>query len=281
MLTDNTDYMDEWRTVHLERLGLLEDPFKMSADPRYLYLGPEHLTVYRQIQGVIARRRGLSLIVGGIGMGKSSLARRVFDLHFSEDKIEIAYVDTASYKTSMEAARGISRAFASLDIPAQRSYAVQKETLKDAIVNAYEQGRNVVLLLDDAQRLSRDALEVIHELYNFDYDHKLVQVILFGQHELLSLFESYPAVNSRVFVRMTLPPLTMSSALQMINFRLRTAGRDEPLIDDDAFGSMFNASGGIPREIVRLCALATDVLIEKEEDFVTRQIMEEVLSKYE
>jgi general secretion pathway protein A len=281
MLANNADYTDEWRMVHLERLGLLEDPFKMSADPRYLNLGAEHLNIYRQIQGVIARRRGLALVLGGIGMGKSSLARRVFDLHFSEEKIEIAYVDTASYKTSMEAARGISRAFANLDIPAQRSYATQKDKLKDAIVNAYEQGRNVVLLLDDAQRLSRDSLELIHELYNFDYDHKLIQVILFGQHELLPLFESYQAVSSRVFTRMTLNPLTMPSALQMINFRLQTAGRKEPLIDDDAFGLLFNSSGGVPREIVRLCALATDLLIEREEDYVTSQIMEEVIQKYE
>ena len=46
----------DWRLVHLERLGLTEDPFKLSADPRYLYLGPEHLAVYRQAQGVITRR---------------------------------------------------------------------------------------------------------------------------------------------------------------------------------------------------------------------------------
>jgi general secretion pathway protein A len=280
MLTDTADYTDEWRMVHLERLELLEDPFKMSADPRYLYLGQEHLTVYRQIQGVIARRRGLALIIGGIGMGKSSLARRLFDLHFSEDKIDIAYVDTTSYKTAMEAARGISSAFVGLEIPSQRSYATQKEALKDAIVNAYQDGRNVVLLLDDAQRIGREALEVIHELYNFDYDHKLIQVILFGQDELISLFESYPAVNSRVFVRMTLPPLTMSSALQMINFRLRTAGREDPLIDDDAFNLLFNASGGVPREIVRLCALATDLLIEREQEFVTREMMDRIISKY-
>ncbi|HJS29575.1 MAG TPA: AAA family ATPase, partial [Anaerolineales bacterium] len=168
MVSNTTDYTEEWRTVRLERLGLLEDPFKMSADPRYLYLGTEHLTVYRQIQGVIARRRGLALVVGSIGMGKSSLARRVFDLHFSEPMIEIAYIDTASYKTAMEAARGISNAFVGLEIAPQRSYAVQKEKLKEGIVSGYEQGRNVILLLDDAQRLSRDALEVIHELYNFD-----------------------------------------------------------------------------------------------------------------
>ena len=62
---------DEWRLARLDRLGLKEDPFKLSADPRYLYLGSEHLAVYRQAQAVISRRRGLALITGEMGMGKS------------------------------------------------------------------------------------------------------------------------------------------------------------------------------------------------------------------
>ena len=66
---------EEWRVARMERLGLKEDPFKLSADPRYLYLGPEHLAVYRQAQGVVSRRRGLALFSGDMGMGKSSLGR--------------------------------------------------------------------------------------------------------------------------------------------------------------------------------------------------------------
>jgi len=54
----------EWRLARLDLFGLKEDPFKLSADPRYLYLGPEHLAVYRQAQSVISRRRGLALITG-------------------------------------------------------------------------------------------------------------------------------------------------------------------------------------------------------------------------
>ncbi len=280
MTDTNQDYSHEWRIVHLERLGLNEDPFKASADPRFLYLGPEHLSVFRQLQGVIARRRGLALVTGSMGMGKSTLARRLFDLHYEDDKTEIAYIDTASYRTPMEAARGISRTFVGLNVPPARSYSAQKEQLKEAIVKSYQAGINTVLLLDDAQRMTREALEVIHELYNFDYDDKLIQVILFGQNELNTLFESYSAVNARVFVRMSLPPLTLSSALQMINFRLRTAGRSTPLIDDNAFSMLFSASGGVPREIVRLCALVTDVLIQTGQEFVTQEIMQEVLVRY-
>ncbi|HPS41577.1 MAG TPA: hypothetical protein PK040_03155, partial [Anaerolineaceae bacterium] len=105
------DYLndDEWRLVRLDRLGLKEDPFKLSADPRYLYLGPEHLAVYRQAQGVISRRRGLALISGEMGMGKSSLARRLYDVYASEEKVNICYIHTAAFKSAMDAARQISQ----------------------------------------------------------------------------------------------------------------------------------------------------------------------------
>src|SRR5574340_1539726 len=137
---------EEWRLVRMDRLGLKEDPFKLSADPRYLYLGPEHLAVYRQAQGVISRRRGLALISGEMGMGKSSLARRLYDVYASENSVEIAYIHTAAFRSAMDAARQISLA---LNLPAQRSFQRQMETLEEKMASAYTSNRNVIILLDD------------------------------------------------------------------------------------------------------------------------------------
>jgi type II secretory pathway predicted ATPase ExeA len=134
----------------------------------------------------------------------------------------------------------------------------------------------VVLLLDDAQLMVRDALEVIHRLYNFDYDAKVIQILAFGQQELTDLFHSDKAVNARIFVRMVLPPLALPSALQMILFRLQVAGRSDPLIADDAFELLYEHSQGVPREIVRLCAMATDRLLQTDESIINVQIASEV-----
>ncbi len=270
-----TSYRDEeWRLVRLDRLGLKEDPFTLSADPRYLYLGPEHFAVYRQVQGVIARRRGLALVTGDMGMGKSSLARRLYDVYAPEENVPIYYIHTAAFKSAMDAARQISSA---MGLPAQRSLQRQMEALEMAMVEAYRSGRNVVLLLDDAQLMVRDALEVIHRLYNFDYDAKVIQILAFGQQEVIDLFQSDKAVNARIFVRMVLPPLALPSALQMILFRLQVAGRSEPLIADNAFELLYECSQGVPREIVRLCALATDRLLETDEHMINAQIASEVV----
>jgi len=270
-----TSYRDEeWRLVRLDRLGLKEDPFTLSADPRYLYLGPEHFAVYRQAQGVIARRRGLALVTGDMGMGKSSLARRLYDVYAPEENVSIYYIHTAAFKSAMDAARQISSA---MGLPAQRSLQRQMEALEMAMVEAYRSGRNVVLLLDDAQLMVRDSLEVIHRLYNFDYDAKVIQILAFGQQEVIDLFQSDKAVNARIFVRMVLPPLALPSALQMILFRLQVAGRSEPLIADNAFELLYECSQGVPREIVRLCALATDRLLKTDEHMINAQIASEVV----
>src|SRR5512135_2297314 len=201
---------EEWRLVRLDRLGLKEDPFKLSADPRFLFLGPEHLAVYRQAQAVISRRRGLALITGDMGMGKSSLARRLYDVYAAEQpNLKICYIHTAQFRSAMDAARQISNA---LEVPPQRSFQRQMEGLEEMMANAYTTGRNVIIILDDAQLMNNEALDVLHRLYNFDYDAKVVQILAFGQREMTALFETNRAVNARVFVRLVLPPLTLSSA---------------------------------------------------------------------
>jgi general secretion pathway protein A len=264
---------EEWRLVRLDRLGLKEDPFKLSADPRYLYLGPEHLAVYRQAQAVISRRRGLALITGEMGMGKSSLARRLYDVYHAENGIAMCYIHTAAFKSAMDGARKIST---ELGVPPQRSLQRQMEGLEQFMADAYTTRRNVVVILDDAQLMDPEALEVIHRLYNFDYDAKVVQILSFGQSEMTTLFETNRAVNARVFVRLALPPLTLASALQMVLFRLRVAGRNEPLINDNAFEELYEKSQGVPREIIRLCALATDYLLHSDESVISVEIAREV-----
>jgi general secretion pathway protein A len=173
----------------------------------------------------------------------------------------------------MDAARPIANA---MSIPARRSFQGQMDALVEATAEDYRAGLNVVLLLDDAQLMHRDALEVIHRLYNFEYDSKVVQVLAFGQQELTGLFDSVKAVRSRVFARMVLPPLTLHSALQMVLFRLQVAGRREPLINDDAFELLYDHSGGVPREIVRLCALAPDTLFQPESSLIDVDIINQV-----
>jgi general secretion pathway protein A len=269
-------YGPEWHSAKLARLDLVEDPFQLSANPRYLYLGDEHLVVYRNIQGVIARRRGLALVTGMPGTGKSSLARHIYNQLYGQKNVDIAYIDTGNFSSRMDAARTVSRAFNKIDVPSARSYSEQMENFKKEIVTVYGQGRNVVLLLDDAQLLTRQGMVMIQELYNFDFNEKAVTVVAFGQDEVVNNFRKYPAINSRIYIVQTLARISFATALQMVEFRLRVAGRSQPLFTDEAFSLVYELSDGIPREVVRICSLAVDRLIAEELDQVSLDVMREV-----
>ena len=274
-------YGPEWHSAKLARLDLVEDPFQLSANPRYLYLGDEHLVVYRNIQGVIARRRGLALVTGQPGTGKSSLARHIFNQLYGQNGVDIAYIDTGNFSSRMDAARTISRAFTKIDVASARSYAEQMENFKKEIVNVYGQGRNVILLLDDAQLLTRQGMVMIQELYNFDFDEKAVTVIAFGQNEVEDNFRNYPAINSRIYIVQTLTRISLATALQMVAFRLRVAGRSQPLFTDEAFSLVYELSDGIPRDVVRICSLAIDNLLATDQEQVNLDVIKQVQEQFE
>jgi general secretion pathway protein A len=274
-------YGPEWHSAKLARLDLVEDPFQLSANPRYLYLGDEHLVVYRNIQGVIARRRGLALVTGQPGTGKSSLARHIFNQLYGQNGVDIAYIDTGNFSSRMDAARTISRAFTKIDVASARSYAEQMENFKKEIVNVYGQGRNVILLLDDAQLLTRQGMVMIQELYNFDFDEKAVTVIAFGQDEVEDNFRNYPAINSRIYIVQTLTRISLATALQMVAFRLRVAGRSQPLFTDEAFSLVYELSDGIPRDVVRICSLAIDNLLATDQEQVNLDVIKQVQEQFE
>jgi general secretion pathway protein A len=274
-------YGPEWHSAKLARLDLVEDPFQLSANPRYLYLGDEHLVVYRNIQGVIARRRGLALVTGQPGTGKSSLARHIFNQLYGQNGVDIAYIDTGNFSSRMDAARTISRAFTKIDVASARSYAEQMENFKKEIVKVYGQGRNVILLLDDAQLLTRQGMVMIQELYNFDFDEKAVTVIAFGQDEVEDNFRNYPAINSRIYIVQTLTRISLATALQMVAFRLRVAGRSQPLFTDEAFSLVYELSDGIPRDVVRICSLAIDNLLATDQEQVNLDVIKQVQEQFE
>ena len=274
-------YGPEWHSAKLARLDLVEDPFQLSANPRYLYLGDEHLVVYRNIQGVIARRRGLALVTGQPGTGKSSLARHIFNQLYGQNGVDIAYIDTGNFSSRMDAARTISRAFTKIDVASARSYAEQMENFKKEIVHVYGQGRNVILLLDDAQLLTRQGMVMIQELYNFDFDEKAVTVIAFGQNEVEDNFRNYPAINSRIYIVQTLTRISLATALQMVAFRLRVAGRSQPLFTDEAFSLVYELSDGIPRDVVRVCSLAIDNLLATDQEQVNLDVIKQVQEQFE
>jgi type II secretory pathway predicted ATPase ExeA len=243
---------DPQRRIILRDLGFSEEPFSRSADPRFLYLSAQHGDVLDRIQEVVEERRGLAIVEGGFGVGKSSIARRLESIYraYPEDFV-VVFVHTAAYESEYAALLDVSYA---LSLDRRKGMTMQWREFESYLVDQKERGRNVVVILDDAQLMTPDALTLVHHLYNFDISQKLAQVILFGQPEIRRIFNARPEVLSRVDSWFRLNPLSLEDTLELIRFRCAVAGRKEPLLTQSAFLDVWKMTRGIPREIVALCS---------------------------
>ncbi len=247
------------RRLLLKELGFLEEPFTISADPRFLYLSTQHGEVLERTRDVVEDFRGLAVVEGGYGVGKSSLALRLESIYRARpDEYRVVFVHTASYESEFA---GLQDLCHSLGLPRRRGLTKQWREFENFLVDEHKQGRNVCIILDDAQLMDQDALRIVHHIYNFDRGgRKLAQLVLFGQPELTYIFAMNPEIRSRVDSWFRLNPLSLEDTLQLIRFRCTVAGRDEPLFTQSAFLEVFEATGGVPREIVSVCARVIEEL---------------------
>lgn len=262
----------------LSRLGLREHPFHPSADPRFLYLSPNHLNLLARLQDVIEWREGLAVVEGHMGTGKTSLARRLYELTVQDDRTRPVYIHTAAFKNPMEAARDISAAYG---IKGRRSYVDQLRDFEGLLVQMKADGKTAVVILDDAQFMEPDSLDTIQNMLNFDLSERLIQIILFGQQEIKNLFVQKPAVHDRVVHWQSLGPLPFTEMVGLISFRLTVAGRPEPMFTDGALARLYEFSQGIPRPLVIICGNALRLLVETKAQIADLEEVNEAIRIYE
>lgn len=261
----------------LSILGLKEHPFHPSADPRFLYLSRNHLNILGRLQDLIEWREGLAVVEGHMGTGKTSLARRLFELTEQDESTEPVYIHTAAFKTPMDAARDISAAFG---VRGRRSYIDQLRDLESYLVKLKRIDKTAVVLLDDAQFMEPDSLDTVQNMLNFDLSAKLIQIILFGQQEIKDLFVQKRAVHDRVVHWQSLGPLPFTEMVGLITFRLTVAGRAEPLFTDSAYARLYDFSSGVPRPLVIVCGTTLRLLAEKKLQVADTDIVEEAIDIY-
>jgi len=246
----------------MRELGLLdlnEHPFHVSADPRFLYLTEQHKAALARLENMIEWREGLSVIEGPIGAGKTTLARRLYELCMQNELLEPVYIHTASYPTPAAALRDIVNHFR---LDTSRAYLDKLRDFETYLISLRKQDRNPVLIIDDAQLMSANSLQPIQDFLNFDVTSKLIQIILFGQQEIHRNFSRNPALLDRVVFWHRLGPLTYAETVRMIQFRLTVAGRFKPLFSDRAIELLYEATKGVPRPLMIICNETLHTLAE-------------------
>jgi general secretion pathway protein A len=236
-------------------LGLAEAPFSLSPDPRFFFLSAQHKTALAKITYTAEQRQGLSVVYGDVGVGKTTIARRIHQIYNDHSGIEAAYLPMPIFPSEFQFLKAICSEFG---LPPKRSKYAQIEQLNAHLIDVWKQNKNAVLIIDEAQALVGQQFELIRQLLNFESNsEKLIQVILIGQNELRNKLRLKKPLRSRIATRSTIEPLDMPDTRDMINFRVMVAGRTEPLFTDDAIQSIYDYSHGMPRDI---CALGLNVL---------------------
>lgn len=239
--------------MYLEHFGLKRAPFKLTPDPDYLYLSPKHqlgLSLLRY--GLTEAGGGLTVITGHVGAGKTTLLRQLLR-ELDTNKFTIGLLNnTLNFDDHL--IRWVASAF-DLPFEGRESIAVFRDFQK-FVINQYAAGRQVILIIDEAQNLSEKSLEEIRLLTNINADQDvLLKIVMVGQPELLDILSSpqLSQIAQRVSVEYHLEPLTQDETAHYIHHRMKVAGSARDIFSGCAIESVFALSNGVPRLINTLC----------------------------
>jgi general secretion pathway protein A len=233
--------------------GLNEKPFNLTPDPRYFYMSESHREALAALIYGVREKSGLITVTGPVGVGKTMILASFLDEIREE-------ADTASFSGSISGdRRGFLLDLArSLEVPAQEdSLFGLSRSVKDFAVRKVEEGRSVVVLVDEAQDLGLEELEHFHHLSNLETpDTKLIQIVLAGTEKLDEKLRdrNLEALWQRIAIRCAIKPIEPEETMAYIFHRIRVAGGGSSgLLSDDALWRILNYSRGVPRLINRVC----------------------------
>jgi general secretion pathway protein A len=262
-------------------LKLDKEPFSTSPDPYFLYPSVSHKQGLQRLEIAVRLRRGLSLILGDVGAGKTTLARSFIQL-LNRDPVFISHmIFDPAYDSEFQFVANLAKLFgikASLKSALDYKEAIERFLFKKAV----DEQSIVVLVIDEAQKLSSFSLEILRTLLNYETnEYKLLQLVIVGQMELLPKLKRIRNFSDRISLKYILNPLDADDTRHMIEYRLRQAGYDsgKGLFTAAAVELIYQYTQGYPRRISNLCHAALEELVMKEGDMVDKDIVAEVIAQ--
>jgi type II secretory pathway predicted ATPase ExeA len=263
--------------MYLSHFNLHEKPFKISTDPKFLWLGEKHKEALATLRYGILHGDGYALVTGDVGTGKTTIASALMSELGDEviaAKIPYADVEALDFFKMILTAYGISDDFGS-----KGGFLTRFESF---VRSSHANGKRVVLIIDEAQRLSGEHLEELLHLSNIEENGaRLFNLVFVGQNEFndILLEESHRALRQRVAINYSLGPLTEEEARQYISHRLKVAGCDRDIFSVGAVQEVFRFSGGIPRLINVVSDLALVMTYLEGGEVIRPETVEECIQR--
>jgi general secretion pathway protein A len=254
--------------MYTEYFGLAELPFMITPDPRFLWYSEQHQEAKNKILYHIVSSAGPIYLLADIGTGKTTLARRIMHELEGDKSKRIVFVFAPKLPTTNAFLRFVMDEFG---VKTDRSYSRSLKNFEEFLREQYTKGVSPILLVDEAQNMTRDMLLLIQHLFNFSTNTEfLIQMVLFAQPELQPKLDRLSSLKSRLNLA-KLKPLDLDQTRAMMQFRWTVAGGKTFPFVEDAVGEVYRLTRGVPRAIVKLANEALIRTVSEQKQNVTKE----------
>lgn len=267
--------------MYLEYFGLTEEPFSITPDPKYAYMSEQHREALAHLVYGVTHGGGFVQLTGEVGTGKTLLCRKL--LSQLPEELDLALIFNPRL-SPLELTASICDELG-IEYPSGcDSIKELVDRLNQRLLTNHSQGRRTVVMIDEAQNLSYDALEQVRLLTNLETDtHKLLRIILVGQPELQRLLGQpiLRQLSQRITARYHLQPLSKSETTAYITHRLKVAGLHTPLFSRSALSLLYQHTSGIPRLINVYAGRALLSAYGQQKNQISKRIIHEIVDEME
>ncbi|MDP3285883.1 MAG: AAA family ATPase [Desulfobacterales bacterium] len=249
--------MDYFRILNLKK-----EPFSNSPEPEFFFQSSKHLGCLQKLELAVRLRRGLNVVIGDVGTGKTTLCRQLI-LKFAESEhdsgntethllMDPAFTNPGEFLSAVALTLGISFSGNS-----ESEWQVKENIKKYLLEKGVDEGKIVVLIIDEGQKLPDFCLEILREFLNYETnEYKLLQIVILAQREFEQTLKRHKNFADRVNLYYFLEPLNFRETCGMVRFRIEKAGNtgETPsLFTYPGLFALYLATHGYPRKIVTLC----------------------------
>jgi len=250
--------MEYFNLLHFNK-----EPFSNSPEPEFLFAAEQHSSCLQMLELAVRLRRGLNVVIGDIGTGKTTLCRKLIQNLAVPSSADTPAIDTfLLLDPAVESPSVFLKTVAGIvglsDIAPEDSDWSLKEKIKKFLFDkGVEEQRIIVLIIDEGQKIPGECLEILREFLNYETNsNKLLQIIIFAQPELEKSLAAKPNLLDRVNYMVHLRPLSFSQMRKMIEYRISVARQEmvkHPIFSLSGLLAVYFASAGYPRKVVSLC----------------------------
>ena len=267
--------------MYLNFFNLSREPFNITPDPELLFLSPSHKEALAAIMSGVNRRKGFVEITGEVGVGKTTIIRSFLG------RIDKHYVETIYIFNSNISFKALLRTIYQNmgHIPVSDDVSEMVNQLHMILIDEYKAGRNVVLIIDEAQNMPVETLENLRMLSNLETStDKLIQIVLSGQPEFAEKLNLYTLrqLKQRIAIRVKIIPLSKNESLEYISYRLKKSSiKETHPFTSGAMDLIASKSNGFPRIINIYCDNCLVTSFGNQKKKVTYKVAREIIAEQE